>query len=90
MGKQVYIRSSVPLHLSSTSLERITAVAIWKLLFYSRQYHPDLWVGDLQWAMLQCLGAEVKGTAALLEVLIDEVPKKPQQELSLILFPNKS
>lgn len=65
-------------------------VAIWKLLFYSRQYHPDLWLGDQQWAMLQCLGAEVNGTAALLEMLIDEVPKKPQQELSLILLLKKS
>lgn len=70
--------------------QRIIVVAIWKLLFYSKQYHPHLWLGDLQWTMLQCLGAEVNGTAALLEMLIDEVPKKPQQELSLILFPNKS
>lgn len=88
----VFIRSLAPLHLRSASWKRITVVAIWKLLCYPRQYCPDsgLWLGDLQWALLQCLEAEVNGTAALLEMLIDELPKKPQQELSLILFPNNS
>lgn len=88
----VFIRSLAPLHLRSASWKRITVVAIWKLLCYPRQYCLDsgLWLGDLQWALLQCLEAEVNGTAALLEMLIDELPKKPQQELSLILFLNKS
>lgn len=74
----VFIRSLAPLHLSSASLKRTTVVAIWKLLFHSRQYHPDrgLWLGDLQWALLLCLEAELNGTAALLEMLINEVPKK--------------
>lgn len=86
------MRNLAPLHLSSASLKRITVVAIWKLLVYSRQCRPDSswWLGDLQWALLQCLEAEVNGTAALLEMLTDEVPKKPQQELSLNLFPRKS